>query len=78
MWFERMSASDSGRGLRLVRDFISHVFYIKVRCKGDGYGPDFKKHDTYQCDELELQSLRTFGPGSTLKRSKEVAWTLFR
>jgi hypothetical protein len=31
MWLERMSASDSGRSLPLIRDFISHVFMIKVR-----------------------------------------------
>jgi hypothetical protein len=30
MWLERMSASDSGRSLPLVQDFISHVFLIKV------------------------------------------------
>jgi hypothetical protein len=30
MWFERMSASDSGRSLPLVRDFISHVFLIEA------------------------------------------------
>jgi hypothetical protein len=30
MWLERMSASDSGRNLPSVRDFISHVILIKM------------------------------------------------
>jgi hypothetical protein len=35
------------RSIHLVRDFISHVFLIKVRCNGDSYGPDFINPSVY-------------------------------